>query len=947
MLRMKPPGKGERGEKAAQRADLYYSQSDAGYYHEAGGLHCEWGGKAAAMMGLDVDAHPEYEHFKRVVRGLDPHTGEQLTAKLIKNRLPGWDVTTSVPKGVTAAAEWGDDRIQGIIWKANRLAMGELEGYATTRVRVDGKQEDRVTGNLVYYSVEHPETRPVEDESLPEDHRWRVMPLPDRHIHNFVANMTYDSDEDKWKAVKFRPMMDMRRYFDRRFDHHLAHLLAEAGYEIETRFKGGKYYSWDIKGIPAAVIDRLSQRSKEIDAIEAAIVAERKEAARLAGDPGWALLPDKLSPVERDKLGATSRRQKRDDVTLEECREYWKTLITPGDARAVARVIDQARRGLGRKPEKLAGKAVDFALRHHSEQESCMRWEELAATAMERSLGGASPDDIRREAEQQGVIIKMLDGRMMATTPELRAEERFLSDFAAAGRGAVAAVGGAEGLSRTLPDGKVLNDGQFDTACGLLESENRINLVLGPAGAGKTSMLGKFEEGMRRAGRSVAYVATTAKAAKVLEKDGFTAKTLAHFLMDTKMQEAARGGRVVVDEVSMLGHKDAVRLFKLADKLDLKLILVGDPMQHGAVGRGAVIRLLQNFGGVKPFRLDEILRQKNADDTRYLKAATQLSEGNTAEGFDTLNAMGWVREIGDDTDRYRQIAAEYAQALDEGKSVLCVAPTHAEGARITAAIRSRLHDTGKLKGQDTIVTRLVDSNASVAERGEASTYRPGDILVFHRDAGGFKKGQRVTVGNPADVPLAAAASFSLYRPEALAVAVGDRIAFTGTVEAMRRDRKYKNGEERAITEITPGGNFRLDDGCLISKDAGLIRHGYVSTSFASQGSTVQRAIVAVSSLSGAAANQEMAYVASSRAKERMTLYTDSKDDVREALQRSSRKLLALEMPIAVRQAKPIERRHRHREHRRRLSVINRVRAAWAKLVPQPQKERQAKYGFGR
>ena len=134
-------------------------------------------------------------------------------------------------------------------------------------------------------------------------------------------------------------------------------------------------------------------------------------------------------------------------------------------------------------------------------------------------------------------------------------------------------------------------------------------------------------------GKPVTYLATTAKAAGVLQEDGFDAHTLARFLLDEKMQAAARGGRVVVDEVSMLGHKDAVRLFKLAEKLDLKLILIGDPMQHGSVGRGAIMRLLKDYGGVKPFRLTEILRQKNADDARYLTAATQLSEGKAGRGL--------------------------------------------------------------------------------------------------------------------------------------------------------------------------------------------------------------------------------------------------------------------------------------------------------------------------
>ena len=52
------------------------------------------------------------------------------------------------------------------------------------------------------------------------------------------------------------------------------------------------------------------------------------------------------------------------------------------------------------------------------------------------------------------------------------------------------------------------------------------------------------------------------------------------------MQAAAQGGRVVIDETSMLGHKDAVELFRVAKENDLKLIFVGDPMQHGASAAG-------------------------------------------------------------------------------------------------------------------------------------------------------------------------------------------------------------------------------------------------------------------------------------------------------------------------------------------------------------------------
>lgn len=952
MLRIKPPGKRERGERAAQRAELYYEKSDAGYYRGEGGLHCEWGGKDAPALGLEGE--PEFEHFKRLLRGLDPHTGEQLTARLVDDRLPGWDVTGSVPKGVTEAMERGDDRIQGLLWKANRLAMGDMEGYATTRVRMGDRQEDRVTGNMLWYSVEHAETRPVVDESFPEGHQWRVMPQPDRHIHNYLLNLTRDDAEGgRYKALKIRPIMDIRRFFDRRFDHYLAHLLSEAGYEIETKYRRGKYYSWDIKGMPAELIDRRSKRSHEIADLEAAIVAGLKETARLEGDPAWDKLPDHLTAVARDRLGATSRRQKREDITLEECREYWASGVLPEEAEIVDALIARAKSGQNPRSVNVADRAVEFALRHHSEQESCFRWEELAATAMERSMGGASPQDIEREAARQGIIISTMDGVRMATTAGLRAEERYLADVALLGMGDVAAVGVPQGLSRETEDGKhTLNDGQWDAARGLLESENRINLVEGPAGAGKSSMLAKYAEAMRKSGQMVTYLATTGKAVGVLEKDGFTAETLARFLVDERMQAAAKGGRVVVDEVSMLGHKDAVRLFKLAERLDLKLVLLGDPMQHGSVGRGAIMRLLKEFGLVTPFVVPEILRQKHAEDGRYLTAATQLSQGKTAEGFDTLDAMGWVREIPDDTDRYRHIAADYLQAQDDKKSCLVVSPTHLEAERITAMIRHELRAAKRLGEKDKTFTRLEKLDASEAERGQAGTYDPDEIYVlqFHKHAKGYKRGEYLTVLGSA-VPVELADRFTVYRPESFALAEGDRIRFTGTVKTLDGGHALKNGMTKTVAEITPGGNLRLDNGWVISGKAGHIRHGYVETSFGSQGSTVQRTIVSLCAQSGKAANQEMAYVASTRSKERMTLYTDAKDDIREAIVRSSKKPLALDMPVAAETphpAKAVDKQQQQRERQRRLAVIERVRAAWHQVRPQkPQKQRQVDHGYRR
>jgi len=874
----------------AKKAEAYYAVTDGGYYVE-GGLRREWGGKAAPMLGLSGD--PDYEHFKNLINGLDPHTGEQLTAKLIPGRIPAWDVTASVPKGVTVALECGDERIQAMIWEAVHEAMARLEEYATTRVRVDGQQADRRTGNLVWYAVEHADTRPVEDEAFPEDHRWRFMPQPDRHIHCVIPNLTFDDVEGKWKAVKFRPIMDLRRFFDRTFDSMLASKLADLGYEVETKWKsdgkgGNRYFTWDIVGMPSEVTERFSKRSKEVDEAEAEILEAMKE------ENGTA--PERLSAVVRDQLGATSRRQKRDDLTLEECREYWKACINPEESDAIDDAIAKARGGLNPRPEKRASAALDFAIRHHAEKESVFRWEELAATALEHSIGSSTLRDIEQAAKRCGLIVLEIDGRTMVTTEELQREEDFIAGIASGGRGEVEPVGIASELSRAMSDGKRLNDGQWEAVIGLLQSSNRVNLVEGPAGAGKSSLLAKLDEGLRAAGQHVTYLATTSAATGVLQRDGFNeAATVARFLVDEELQKSAAGSRVVIDESSMLGHADAVKLYTLAQKLDLKLIHVGDPMQHGAVTRGAFLHVLKEYGHIKPFKLTQILRQESPE---YRAATAKLSEGKTAEGFNALDALGWVKEM-KGAERYKAMAAEFVASWEELKQVkesdrvLCVSPTHAEAALITTEIRSRLREAGKL-GEEQKLTRLVAVDASEAERGLATTYQVGDVLQFHQNAKGYKKGQRVVVTDPAQVPVSQSARFSIYRPQAISLAVGDRVRFTGTVNTLDGKHTLRNGAAHTVAGFTAKG-IRLDNGWLVSKTAGHIRHGFVETSFGSQGRTVRRVILGMSSASMPATNQEQMYVSSSRAKERLSLYTDEKEEVRQAILRTSRKLAALDL----------------------------------------------------
>lgn len=890
---------------SATQAVRYYAASD--YYSEGQEAVGRYTGSLATMLGLSGKV--DRASFTALCNNLNPASGQPLTPRTNEERRVGKDFVFSAPKSFSIVEGLASEPERQRLLRAFDEAIAEtvkedIEPDVQTRVRTGGADEDRTTGNLLAAAFDHSTARPVGD----------APPDPHRHKHLLVFNATFDPVEGRIKAGQFGNIKRDAEYYTAAFYARLAGKLEGMGYAIDRR--GGK--AWEIAGVPQSVIDKFSKRTEEVEA---------EHADRLLNDPDY-------RPGNKHELGAKTRSKKQIELTPDELRKAWDRQLTDAERDALGTVF---RKEVAKGPAFTPGHAVGFAIAHCGEQNSVVPERELKRVALLHGLGSVTPEQVTAELPKHGVLAAEIDGRRMATTRQLQQEERAIIAFAAAGRGGVRPIGVPDGLERGG-----LNDGQWETVVGLLQSENRVNLFEGPAGAGKSWSLKKFDEGMRLAGRAVTYLATSTDAVDVLKQDSFEANTVARFLLDAKMQEAARGGHVVVDEASMLGHKDAARFFDLAKRLDLKVVLVGDPMQHGSVPRGALMRILKEYGGLKPFRLTQIMRQEDAE---YRAAAKRLSEGETLEGFDALDRLSWVKEVVDPEQRYREIAAEYLQAIEDKKSVLVVSPTHAEAAKITQEIRGVLRQAGRLGQEERQFTRLVAVNATEAERGELSTYRPGDVIQFHQNAKGFRKGDRLVVADPAKVPLSQAGRFSLYRPEVIELASGDRIRFTGTVKTRDGKHKLSNGSTHGVAGFTKDGGIQLENGWVVGADAGHFRSGFVETSFGSQGRTVQRAILAIAADSLPATNQEQMYVSSSRARERMTLYTDDKAAVRQAVQRSSRKLAATD--ILDRPLKAADWLRLQQARQRRLRALTRLRAAWEKTQRKQHQPERERLSYGR
>src|SRR5207249_4823574 len=121
-------------------------------------------------------------------------------------------------------------------------------------------------------------------------------------------------------------------------------------------------------------------------------------------------------------------------------------------------------------------------------------------------------------------------------------------------------------------------------------------LVVGPAGAGKTTVLGAAAEVMGQARRPIVALAPSGKAADVLAREtGAPAATLAKLLHEHTRPggplpewRLPPGTTVVLDEAGMAATDDLAALVTLVDRYRWRLVCVGDPEQLPAVGRGGM-----------------------------------------------------------------------------------------------------------------------------------------------------------------------------------------------------------------------------------------------------------------------------------------------------------------------------------------------------------------------
>lgn len=850
---------------SAAAARKYYAEGlkREDYYSEQQEIVGNWHGKAAAKLGIEGEV--DREQFAALVENRHPVTGEKLTPRTKDGRRVGYDINFHAPKSLSVLyALTQDKEVLTAFRQAVAETMKELEERAETRVRKKGAEENRVTGNLAWAEFVHFTSRPVGG-----------IPDPHLHAHCFTFNATFDGVEGRWKAAQFGGIKREAHYAEAAFHSRLATSLSQMGYGIERR-KGG----WEVQGMPASVLAKFSRRTAQIE--------------RLADEMG---IKDAKA---KDALGAASREGKRHGMSFSDLLAAWSVRLTDDEKVQISKVCYN--KGAGRAARVTAAEAVDHALAKLFERQSVAERGHILAAALRFGAGDTTPQQIKAEFERREMIGRKVGDEHLCTMRAVLAEEIALLGFVRTGRNSAMPLGGRGRIAIS----EKLSEEQRAAVKHLLSSRDQVMAIRGGAGVGKTTLMQEAAKAIESKGLKLfAFAPSAAASRETLREAGFAeADTVAHLLMNEKLQKQVQGQVIWVDEAGLLGVRDLWHIMEVAGP-STRIILTGDTAQHAPVARGDAFRLLQKHAGLRVAEVTEIRRQEVED---YKKAIEALSKGDIKTGFRRLDALGAFIEIENEALRHRELAADYLALGRKGAFPLVVSPTHAESGKVTNAIREARRDVGQL-GPERRFVQHHNLGWEEAERRLPENYHPGLMVQFHQNAKGIMRGASFRVagqredgtvklvtpsGEETTLPLNEAAKFLVYEEREIALAKGDRIRITRNGES-ENGKRLSNGNLFSVEKFGRKGEIVLSNGAVLGADHGHLAYGYCQTSHSSQSKSVRDVLIAQSSDSFVASSREQFYVSCSRGKQTIRIYTDNRQQLQQAVGISSSRMSGVEL----------------------------------------------------
>ena len=617
------------------------------YYLHVGEAPGRWLGRGAASIRLDGLVGTD--DLRGVLAGRRPGTGEPLRSTTASR--PGMDLTLSAPKSISVVWGLGDEATARTVVACHDRAVDQaieyLERHACRVRRGHGGADVQEARGFVGAAFRHRTSRAGD---------------PALHTHVLIANMA-EGPDGRWTALDNRELYRHGRTAGFVYQAVLRYELARSvGLLFEEVAQGHA----DVAGVPPALRREFSQRRQEIVA-----TMERHGAASAKGAQAAAL---------------DTRLTKGQHVSEDELRRRW---AIPAESFAFD-VAELPR--LVRTPvlDLDQGQVATMLTESHA---TFVRRDVVRALAQEATQG-ASLDELEGGADALCAsphAIAVTEGRW--TTPEMLALEQRTVERAAASASPVAVVADAA-LRRALDARPSLGADQRHAVETIARSGRGVDILIGPAGTGKTVSLDATREAWEASGYRVLGTALAARAAAELQHGaGIASQTI-----DRLRMRLAQGRErldehcvLVIDEAGMAGTRQLAAMVEEAGAAGAKAVLVGDPKQLPEISAGGLFAALANRLGYA-----ELTENRRQLDPEERAVAAELRLGLVENALARMQRNGKV-VTADNADLLRDgLVGDWYGARSQGDDVLMVAARRSTVADLNQRARQLRLACGEL-----------------------------------------------------------------------------------------------------------------------------------------------------------------------------------------------------------------------------------------------------------
>jgi conjugative relaxase-like TrwC/TraI family protein len=475
-----------------------------------------WSGRQADLLSLSGAVSKD--QLERMLSGHDPLTDVVLGMPLVDRALAdgkviravaGFDATVSAPKSVSVL--WGLTGDAGFAEAhdvAVRAVVEHLERYgSTTRIRSNGGRLHPDSNGLMVAAFRQTTSR-ADDPQL--------------HTH-LVISAKVQTEDGRWLALDARMLKRYQRTLGGIYQSVLrAELTDRFGVTFGEIVKGQA----EMSGVPAELLELFSKRAAQVDAAVTAKVAEFF--AREGRDP---------TPWERAALtreAAADTRHRKTHRPVSELRSGWIDALAIIGITPEALIADVREAG---NPAAPIAEVVDDVVGVLSAAGSAWHRDDVIrvicdlqrpvpgiggcewAEVIERAADRVIEQCLDLDPSRRGGRVRGSDGRSEWIEPVAAhiTSEAILVQEEAILTWAIDASCSDPQPSTTI-GGAGLDVLQHDAAAAVAGTD-RLVVVVGPAGTGKTTMLRAAVDDLRLHGQNVFGVSTTAKAARTLQHE--------------------------------------------------------------------------------------------------------------------------------------------------------------------------------------------------------------------------------------------------------------------------------------------------------------------------------------------------------------------------------------------------------------------------------------------